>query len=294
MVNSKVKKTGVFFRVIVPEFIYKIREYMIQYKKMEALTYLEKYYYKTDGGDNNQMSTIYWAADSTVQYNSILTYPQTGIGQMMHLFLKPEVAVQNHAINGRSTKSFIEQGRLAVIEELLQPEDYLFIQFGHNDEKKDDPLRYTEPYGEYSDNLEIYVNTARQKKAYPVLITPIERRRFDQDGNLGPGEHGEYVCAMKQVAEKLNVPLIDLYTRSRELLTKLGPEGAKKIYISVGPDIYPNFPDGKEDLTHLCVRGAICYASYIAEGLRDLGGKYAELVLDLKTVEQVRKESANQ
>ncbi len=234
------------------------------------------------------MAAIYWAADSTVQYNSILTYPQTGIGQMMHLFLKPEVTVCNHAINGRSTKSFLEQGRLAAIEEKIQPEDFLFIQFGHNDEKKEDPLRFTEPFGAYSDNLKIYIETARKKKAYPVLITPIERRRFDANGNLGPGEHAEYVKAMKQVAKECDVPLIDLYTRSRELLSKLGPEGAKQIYISVGPDIYPNFPDGKEDLTHLCVRGAICYASYIAEGLKALGGRYADLVLDLQTVEQVR------
>lgn len=236
------------------------------------------------------MNKIFWAADSTVQYNSILTYPQTGIGQMMHLFLKPEVQVCNHAKNGRSTRSFIDQGRLAVIEEQIGEGDFLFIQFGHNDQKEEDPLRYTEPFGSYMDNLEIYVNTARNKGAYPVLITSIERRKFDEEGNLKPGEHADYVKAMKMVAEKLQVPCIDLNARSRKLLSELGPEGAKKIHISVGPDVYPNFPDGKEDLTHLSVHGAILYASYIAEGLRELGGIYADLVLDLKTVEQVRAE----
>lgn len=226
------------------------------------------------------MTSIYWAGDSTVQYNSILTYPQTGIGQMLHLFLKPSVCVCNHAVNGRSTKSFIDQGRLAVIAEKMQAGDFLFIQFGHNDEKKEDPLRYTEPFGTFQDNLTAYVNTARSKGAYPVLITPIERRCFDEKGVLGPGEHGDYVKAMKQTAEKLQVPCIDLYTRSRELLCEVGPEGAKKYYISVEPDIYPNFPDGMDDRTHLCTLGALRYASYIAEGLKELGGVYRELVLE--------------
>ena len=90
------------------------------------------------------MATIFWAGDSTVQYNDILTFPQTGIGQVMNLFLKPEVRVENHAKNGRSTKSFIDESRLTPIYDKITAGDFLFIQFGHNDEKKNDPQRYTE------------------------------------------------------------------------------------------------------------------------------------------------------
>lgn len=81
------------------------------------------------------MAVIYWAGDSTVQYNSILTYPQTGIGQVFHLFVRPEVRIENHAKNGRSTKSFLDEGRFSVICDRIEEGDFLFIQFGHNDEK---------------------------------------------------------------------------------------------------------------------------------------------------------------
>ena len=104
------------------------------------------------------MATIFWAGDSTVQYNDILTFPQTGIGQVMNLFLKPEVRVENHAKNGRSTKSFIDESRLTPIYDKITAGDFLFIQFGHNDEKKNDPQRYTDPYSDYMVNLEKFVN----------------------------------------------------------------------------------------------------------------------------------------
>lgn len=100
------------------------------------------------------MTTIFWAGDSTVQYNDILTFPQTGIGQVMNLFLKPEVRVENHAKNGRSTKSFIDESRLTPIYDKITAGDFLFIQFGHNDEKKNDPQRYTDPHSDYMVNLE--------------------------------------------------------------------------------------------------------------------------------------------
>ena len=236
------------------------------------------------------MKSIYWAADSTVQYNSILTYPQTGMGQVLHLFLKPDVKVRNHAVNGRSTKSFIDEGRLEDIRTEISEGDFLFIQFGHNDEKKEDPLRYTTPFGTYSDNLEKYIAVAREKKANPVLITPIERRCFEENGKLGEGMHGEYVKAMKQVAEKCGVPCIDLYTRSREILNELGPKKAEMLHVVVPAGIYPKFPDGMDDHTHLSYHGAVQYCAVIAEGLKSLGGIYANLLLDFKSIDEVLSE----
>lgn len=226
------------------------------------------------------MATIYWAGDSTVQYNDIKTYPQTGIGQVFHLFLKPEVKVLNFAKNGRSTKSFIDEGRLAAIEEQITEGDFLFIQFGHNDEKKADPARYTDPFGQYMVNLERFVNAARGKKAYPVLITPLERRCFAEGNQLGVGEHSDYVAAMKQAAENLDVPLIDLYSMSREKLRKAGAEKTKDWYMHLPKDVYPSHPEGLTDNTHLKYEGAVVYGGCIAAGLKKLGGRYSKLLLE--------------
>ena len=124
------------------------------------------------------MNKIFWAADSTVQTNDFTTYPQTGIGQVFPLFVKNEYQIVNHAKNGRSTKSFMDEGRLKAIEEQIGAGDFLFIQFGHNDEKKEDPTRYTEPFSTYMENLETFIRVAKDHSAYPVLITPLERRCF--------------------------------------------------------------------------------------------------------------------
>ncbi len=225
------------------------------------------------------MPTIYWAGDSTVQYNGINTYPQTGIGQVFHLFLKPEVRVANHAINGRSTKSFIDQSRLTPIYDQITEGDFLFIQFGHNDEKKEDPERYTEPFGEYMVNLEKFVNVARNKKAFPVLITPLERRCFVEEHRLGEGAHGEYVAAMKQTAERLEVPLVDLYTMSRAELERVGAEHAKSWYMHLPENVYPYHMEGLTDDTHLKYAGAVMFGGCIARGLKELGGRYSDLLM---------------
>lgn len=225
------------------------------------------------------MATIYWAGDSTVQYNDITTYPQTGIGQIFHLFLKPEVRVENHAKNGRSTKSFIDESRLTPIAERITEGDFLFIQFGHNDEKKQDPLRYTAPFSDYMSNLEKFVNTAREKKAFPVLITPLERRCFVEGDQLGLGEHSDYVAAMKQTAEKLGVPLIDLYSMSRAELRKAGAKKSKDWYMHLPKGVYSSYMDGLTDNTHLRYEGAVMYGGCIARGLKELGGIYSDLLV---------------
>jgi len=210
-------------------------------------------------------ATIYYAGDSTVQFNSIDSYPQTGLGQVLPRFLKEEYPVSNHGKNGRSTKSFIEEGRLKVIAEKIKDGDFLFIQFGHNDEKIEDLSRYTDPDGAYKSNLELFVETARNKGAYPVLITPIERCHFE-NGKLYKGCHAEYVKAMKELAMEKNVPLIDLYLSSREIMDSEGEEQSLKYYV--------------EDGTHMTVDGAIRYGSVIAEKLNQMGGVYADMIID--------------
>lgn len=130
-------------------------------------------------------------------------------------------------------------------------------------------------------NLEKFVNVARNKKAYPVLITPVERRCFADEKTLGPGNHGDYVTAMKRTSANLNVPLIDLYTMSREEMVRVGEEATKEWYMHVPAGKYPHFPDGlSTDNTHLKYAGAVVYGGCIARGLKALGGIYKDLLLD--------------
>lgn len=226
------------------------------------------------------MNKIFWAGDSTVQTNDYTTYPQSGIGQAFSIYVKREYTVVNHARNGRSTKSFIDEGRLGAIERQLSPGDFLFIQFGHNDEKSQDETRYTEPHGSFIDNLGRMIRAAEAHGAYPVLITPLERRCFTDGSHLGPGEHLEYVKGMREAAGKFHVPLVDLYEKSRRELEKAGEERSRGWYMYFPAGYYPEHPEEKKDNTHLRYDGAVHFAGLIAEGLRELGGRYAEILLD--------------
>lgn len=146
--------------------------------------------------------------------------------------------------------------------------DYLFVQFGHNDQKPDD--RYTEPYTTYKQHLRRYIDDARLKKANPVLITPVQRRSFESDGRF-KNTHGDYPDAMIQLAEELRVPLIDLASKSRQLLESLGPEASKKLFLWLEPGEQPNYPDGARDDTHFCDFGANEMAKLVAQGAKETG-----------------------
>lgn len=225
------------------------------------------------------MARIYYAGDSIVAQKNIYTYPETGIGQALPLYLKKCHIIQNHAENGRSTKSFIDESRLATIYNDLRAGDFLFIQFGHNDEKKEDPSRFAEAYGDYQINLEKFVNVARNRGAHPVLITPLCRRQFSENGTL-KDTHGDYPAAMKQVATRLDVPLIDLCTLSSEIVATAGDEGSKQWFMNFPAGLYENYPEGKADNSHLRPEGAILFAGIIAKELKKLGGIYADLLLE--------------
>ncbi len=224
------------------------------------------------------MNQIFWAGDSTVQTNKYTTYPQTGIGQVFPMFLAEGYRLENHAKNGRSTKSFLDEGRLAPIEERIGEGDFLFIQFGHNDEKTADPARYTEPFSSYIENLEIFIEAARVKGAFPVLITPLERRNFEEEHRLSAGYHGDYAAAMRQTAQKHQVPLVDLYQMSRAALEEMGEKKSRSLYMFFGEGEYAEHPQRSEDNTHLRYAGAVAFGAMIARGLRELGGIYKDMV----------------
>lgn len=216
----------------------------------------------------DQTMTVFLAGDSTVTDQQESGYPYCGWGQLLPAQFKHDVAVDNHAHSGRSSRSFIDEGRLDAILEKIKPRDFLFIQFGHNDEKPD-PERGTEPFTTYKQYLKRYIDAAHAAHAIPVLITPVHRRYFGEDGKL-TDTHGDYIVAVRELAAEENVPLIDLAERSRILFEQAGVEGSKDDFMWVLPGEYLNFPGGVEDNTHFQERGAHRLAQQVAEAVREL------------------------
>ncbi|MEU6142073.1 rhamnogalacturonan acetylesterase [Streptomyces sp. NPDC047081] len=201
--------------------------------------------------------TLYIAGDSTAAQKYADAAPETGWGMALPFFLRKELAVANHAVNGRSSKSFVDEGRLDAILGLIWPGDLLLIQFAHNDEKSADPIRYTEPWTTYQDYLRLYIEGARSKGARPVLATPVERRKFDADGNAVP-THGDYPAAMRALAQEERVALLDVEALSLALWQELGVEETK---------VYFNWTDTEQDNTHFNPPGAIAVARLVAREL---------------------------
>ncbi|MFG2355642.1 rhamnogalacturonan acetylesterase [Streptomyces sp. NPDC048521] len=201
--------------------------------------------------------TLYIAGDSTAAQKYADAAPETGWGTALPFFLRKEVAVANHAVNGRSSKSFVEEGRLDGVLCVIRPGDLLLIQFAHNDEKATDPARYTEPWTTYQDFLRLYLDGARARGARPVLATPVERRRFDAEGNAVP-THGDYPAAMRALAKEEGVALLDVEALSLALWQLLGVEETKT---------YFNWTATEQDNTHFNPPGAIAVARLVAREL---------------------------
>lgn len=221
-----------------------------------------------DVNSNKNRITVYLAGDSTVSnYDSSLA-PRAGWGQVFDRFFDDKIVVKNEASSGRSSKSFIDEGRLDSILHQIEKGDYLFIQFGHNDEKVEDPTRYTEPYSTYKSYLKQYIDGARAKGATPVLVTPVERRRFTAEG-VARDSHGVYPDAMKELGLEENVPVIDLTAKSKALFQELGPEGTKEIFLWLDAGEHVNYPNGVQDNTHFQEAGAEEIAKLVLEGIEE-------------------------
>ena len=210
---------------------------------------------------------IYVCGDSTAaSYNPEETR-MVGWGQLLGDFL-PGVTVVNLSMAGRSTKTFLAEGRLEPAGQ-ADPGDLVLIQFAHNDENEKKPERYTAPWTEFTENLKYFIRFAREHGAVPVLLTPICMRIW-QDGKLQP-THGEYPAAMRAVAEETDVPLIDLYTESFRIVEAMGEEGSKALFMHFAPGEDPAYPDGSEDNAHTKRAGAERFAEAAAQGLKELG-----------------------
>lgn len=210
---------------------------------------------------------IFLIGDSTIADKRPFDSPETGWGMVFPAFFNEAVEVQNHAVNGRSTKSFRTLGHWKTVQNNLRPGDWVLIQFGHNDQKADDTTRFAAAQTDYRKNLIRYIEETRAKGANPVLITPVMRRKFDEAGQF-VDQHGEYPGVVKAVAKQYRVPLIDLHSSSREALVQHGVEGSKALFMHLPTKMYPKFPDGKEDNTHFSPYGAAVMASLVANGIR--------------------------
>lgn len=215
--------------------------------------------------------------DSIMQYNDCTTYPQTGWVQELARFFPAGTEFLNFAKNGRSTKSFIDEGRFDKAKKIARTGDYALIQFGHNDEKKQDPARYTSPDegGEYRKNLARFVRELQALGVKPIILTPMARRKFVAEHKM-EDTHGAYPAAALAEAENLGVPVIDMTALTFAYLEKTGEAKSRRFFMNFDAGEYENFPDGKSDNSHLRPDGAFAFAKIAAQELAKLGKTWAE------------------
>jgi lysophospholipase L1-like esterase len=210
---------------------------------------------------------VFLAGDSTMSVKETKYYPETGWGMPFALFFDSSVTVINKAKNGRSSRTFIEEGLWKSITDQLSEGDYVLIQFGHNDEvptKKSATIP-----SEFKNNLVRYVEGTRTRKATPILLTPMARRSFDSAGQV-QGTHDQYAAITREVAKENNVLMIDMDEKSQQLLQSMGRENSKLLFNHLMPGEHPNYPEGKEDNTHFNELGARKMAQLVLRELRKL------------------------
>ena len=235
---------------------------------------------------SDHTKTIFMIGDSTMANKDISGDKQErGWGMMLMNYFDDEILVDNHAVNGRSSKSFIDEGRWDAVLKKIQPGDYVVIQFGHNDEKTDS-LRHTVPGGSFDDNLRRFVRETREKGGIPILMNSVVRRNFsgsktsvaDDDlrdnssKSLSEGDtlidtHGEYRLVPARVAKEMDVVYIDANKITHDLEQKLGKEGSMKLHMIFKPGETPSLPNGRQDNTHYNIYGANTVAKLMADAI---------------------------
>ncbi|WP_129618787.1 pectinesterase family protein [Bacteroides stercoris] len=256
--------------------------------------------------------TIFMIGDSTMSNKSLTGgNPERGWGHVLPGFFSEDIIVDNHAQNGRSSKSFIDEGRWDKVLALIKKGDYVFIQFGHNDEKpKAD--RHTDPGTTFDANLRKFVNETREKGGIPVLFNSIVRRNFgvaddkvvaqaiiqddirrginpdakrdasqtavSEKGDKLIDTHGSYLDSPRNVAKELNVPFVDMNKITHELVEGMGPEESKKLFMWVPANVVPAMPKGREDNTHLNVYGARVIAGLTVDAIASVVPELAKYV----------------
>ncbi len=215
-----------------------------------------------------QKPTIYGIGDSTMA-NKVKPEenPERGWGQMLPLFFNDNITIDNRAVNGRSTRSFIAEKRWDDILKTLKKGDYVFIQFGHNDQKEKDSTRYTNPHTAYRHNLIRFVEETRAKEATPIIFSSIVRRNFNENGVL-ISTHGDYTMEARLVAQEYKVPFIDMEYYTELLEQSYGPVKSKQLHLHFKAGEIPYYKEDKADDTHLGVKGATEVAKIAVEELK--------------------------
>lgn len=235
---------------------------------------------------SDRVITVYMIGDSTMANKSLDAGNQErGWGHVLGGYFTEDVRVENHAVNGRSSKSFINEGRWDAVVNKIRPGDYVFIQFGHNDEKAD-PKRHTDPGTTFDENLRKFVRETRAKGGIPVLFNSIVRRNFganpqavaaddvrsEQSDDIVEGDtlvdtHGKYLDSPRNVAREMGVTFIDLNKATKELVESMGVEGSKELFMWIPKGVSPACPKGRQDNTHLNVYGARKVAKLAAQAI---------------------------
>ena len=229
---------------------------------------------------------IFMIGDSTMANKPYEKSPERGWGMVLTCFFDDDVVVDNHAVNGRSSKSFINEGRWQKVIDQVQPGDYVFIQFGHNDEKPQ-PERHTDPGTTFDDNLRKFVNETRAKGGIPVLFNSVVRRNFvveedknDDDEKLRNIDakdapilveddtlrdtHGAYIDSPRNVARELGCAFVDANRITHDLEQTMGREESKRLHMWYAPGENPLIPNGRSDNTHYNIYGAHVVARLLA------------------------------
>lgn len=214
------------------------------------------------------MPRIMLLGDSTCAPKRPDARPETGWGEMLPRFVREGWTVDNRAINGLATKDMIARGILQEALDCISAGDIVLVQFGHNDSKAEDSSRYSAPWSEYIVNLVYIAGRIMARGAYPAIITPIARRRFSE--GLIIDTHGDYPAAAKAAAHQSGCPCIDMTIPTMVALQAMGEEASKECFMHFDAGLYPDYPDGDEDDTHLRPRGAEWVASLIADRLNPL------------------------
>jgi len=239
----------------------------------------------------DRLTTIFVIGDSTAAKKDLSTgSPERGWAMALQSYFDSTyIRVDNHAVNGRSSKSFIDEGRWDKVLSLIKPGDYVIIQFGHNDEKPQIE-RHTDPGSTFDYNLAKFVRETREKGGIPVIMNPVVRRNFatktvknDDDealrnttfadgAKVAEGDslidtHKLYAVAPRDVALRMNVHFVDANRITHDLEQSLGVEGSKKLHMWYKPGEHPALPQGRQDNTHYNIYGAYVVAGLLSDAL---------------------------
>lgn len=238
---------------------------------------------------SNKVTTIFVIGDSTAaEKKNPQTNPERGWGMVLQGCFDDRILVDNHAVNGRSSKSFIDEGRWKAVLDKIKPGDYVFIQFGHNDEKPD-PKRHTDAATTFADNLRRYVRETREKGGIPVLFNAVARRcwfvekdkndddeklrntTFDAEETVNSDTlvdtHGAYTVVPRQIAKEMNVTFVDATQLTHDIESKMGVVGSRKLHMWFRPGEIASIPKGRKDNTHYNVYGAHIVANALADAI---------------------------